>query len=75
MKVYILFSCDAWKSTASMSIINVFSSLDKVREAIADEVKGGGMEFDEGVAEHFGGDVRGINNGLTYGNVEEWEVQ
>ena len=32
-KVYILFECDAWHSTASMNILGVFSSREKMLEA------------------------------------------
>lgn len=44
--IYILYSCDAWKSNNSMSIIVATTSIRKLKSIIVKEIEEGNIEYE-----------------------------
>lgn len=47
-KIYILNSCDEWKSWSSMTLIMVSTSLRKIKGEIINQIKEGNIEYKRG---------------------------
>lgn len=57
--IYILFTCDAWKSTNSRSLRGAFTDLEKLEKAKKTLIKNGVVDYDKNSPdEHF--DIVGI---------------
>ena len=68
--MYVLFSCDEWKSYNSMRVVGIYSCLEKLVQRIEKEVSEDNMELDD----NYQNNTRDINNALTYGYVEYFDV-
>lgn len=65
--IYLLFSCDAWKSKSSYSLIMVSTSKNKIRREINRQVKAGLMSIEDKVTKK--DDPEDINRVLEYGHI------
>lgn len=70
---YILFSCDQWKSHSSKSLIGVFTAKELIRISKR-KVKNGDFEFGQDIKEIEAMSVQDINTALTYGHIEECQI-
>ncbi len=55
--MWILFSCDEWKSISSMRVIGIYSSNETLRKRIDLEVKEGNMNIEENLNLPLGIDI------------------
>lgn len=44
-QIYLVYSCDEWKSTANMHLILATTSADRVRDFIAGKIQCGEMQY------------------------------
>lgn len=88
--IYLLFSCDQWKSKDSMRLVVATTLPDRLTKVISDQIRNDTMEFDRGDELSMTGMLREIkkynpetqlsdlNNFLVYGYVDcvrDGEVQ
>lgn len=71
--VYILFSCDQWKSRDSMRIVGVYSTIRKLIKQIKKEVAEDNMELGADLQDTER-DLHYIDSVLEYGSIEKYEV-
>ncbi len=72
-KYYELFSCDEWKSHASMSLVGVFN-FTKLKRIIKDRVKKDKFEFGRDIKEIDKMTWHEIEVALAYGYIQELEL-
>ena len=76
MKMYVLFTCDVWKSKSSMSLIGVTSNYNKLKRQIKKMIKSGDIEMNDSDKKFNVKDystANDINNNVNYCYVEETE--
>ena len=71
--VYILFSCDQWKSRDSMRIVGIYSTIRKLVKQIKKEVAEDNMELGADLQDTER-DLHYIDSVLEYGSIEKYEV-
>lgn len=67
--VYILSTCDCWKSYSSMQLIGVFTKA-KLLSVIKQTIESGNFNFNRDMADLDRLDIRDINISLEYGFIE-----
>lgn len=70
---YVLFTCDEWKSYASMSLVGVFT-LTKLRKVVKRRIKKGDFEYGRDIKEIDEIDGNEIDKLLTYGFIQSIEL-
>ena len=69
--VYVLMSCDEWKSYSSMRIIGIYSCPEALYDRVEEEIKNDNMEYDGEFPEN---PNEFDENMLIYGCIESFEL-
>lgn len=78
MKIYIIHSCDEWKSLDSYRLVFVGTSLLKAKRFLLNEIKRGNMKYLSGTAtqqtktlqEDWSRGIKVVSSNLTYGDID-----
>lgn len=68
--IYLLYSCDEWKSWSSISLIMASTSQNKIRKEIKSRVRNGDMEYGAEFKNITESPLEDINNCLEYGYID-----
>lgn len=66
--VYILWSCDEWKTNDSMRIVSVCKDIPSLIHEVNEEINVGDMEY-SGKHNEMSDDLYSLNSMLTYGAI------
>ena len=66
MELYVLFSCDEWKSKSSMRLMGVFTTVEALWDTVCKLVEADDMEWSYNPT---GQDPYSINSALKYGHI------
>ena len=81
-QIYLVYSCDGWKSNSSMGLLMATTSVRRLKAFVAKEIADGNMDYSNGItetpkrmSEKFKKDFDiiprdNINNNLAYGFID-----
>lgn len=75
-KIFVVYSCNEWGDYSSRRVVKPCKNMSAVRRVLDEEIHRGDMEISGNLIELTANeDLRALNDALTYGVVEAFDVE